>query len=75
VKFPASLRYDVNMSNVKLRAEIKNAVDQIAPNRLESLANYVTFLTQPSLRDRLERADQAIATSEGRNWRKVRTDV
>jgi len=63
------------MSAVKLRAEIKKAVDRLAPERLGSLADYVNFLTRPSLRERLVSADKAVASGKTTNWRKVRSDV
>jgi hypothetical protein len=63
------------MSTAELRREIKKAVDQLPAERLTSLADYVTFLNRPSLNERLQAADQAIAAGKGRNWRKARTDV
>jgi len=63
------------MSSVKLRREIKKAVDQIPPERLESLADFVSFLTRPSLAQRIETAENDIKAGEGVNWRKVRSDV
>jgi hypothetical protein len=63
------------MSAVELRREIKKAVDKLAPARLESLADYVNFLTRPKLDERLEAAEKAIAAGKGVNWRKVRPDV
>lgn len=63
------------MSTVKLRGEIKKAVDQLAPDRLASLADYVSFLTRPSLAQRLASAEKAIKAGKGTDWRKVRSDV
>jgi hypothetical protein len=63
------------MSTLELRREIKKAVDRLPPDRLESLADYVHFLTRPSLAQRLDEAEKAIAAGRGINWRKVRTDV
>jgi hypothetical protein len=63
------------MSTLKLRREIKKAIDRLPPERLESLADYVYFLTRPSLARRLEEAEKAIASGQGLNWRKVRSDV
>lgn len=63
------------MSNVKLRAQIKKAVDRVAPERLASLADYVSFLTRPSLAQRLASAQKAVASGKVTNWRKVRSDV
>lgn len=63
------------MSTVKLRTEIKKAVDQLPPERLTSLADYVSFLTRPSLTQRLAQAEKAVAAGKTTNWRKVRSDV
>jgi hypothetical protein len=63
------------MSTVQLRREIKKAVDQLPPERLESLADYVSFLNRPPLLHRLKEAEKAIAQGLGVNWRKVRKDV
>jgi hypothetical protein len=71
-----SVVYDlVIMSTVQLRREIKKAVDQLPPERLASLADYVHFLTRPSLEKRLAAAEKAIASGKAVNWRKVRSDV
>jgi hypothetical protein len=63
------------MSALKLRQEIKKAVDQLPRDRLESLADYVQYLTRPTLARRLAAAEKAIAAGKGVNWRKVRRDV
>ena len=63
------------MNTVKLRREIKKAIDRLPPERLESLADYVHFLIQPPLPQRLKEAENAIASGRGLNWRKVRSDV
>jgi hypothetical protein len=63
------------MSAVELRREIKKAVDKLPPARLESLADYVNFLTRPGLDKRLAAAEKSIASDKGINWRKVRSDV
>jgi hypothetical protein len=63
------------MNTLKLRREIKKAIDRLPPERLESLADYVHFLTRPSLTRRLDKAEKAIAAGQGLNWRKVRSDV
>jgi hypothetical protein len=47
----------------------------VPPDRLESLADYVRFLNQPSLIDRVAAAEKAIDSGKGVNWRKVRRDV
>ncbi|MGA2583853.1 MAG: hypothetical protein ABSG31_11295 [Tepidisphaeraceae bacterium] len=63
------------MSTVELRRKIKSAVDRLPPKRLESLADYVRFLDQPPLMDRIAAAEKAIAAGKGVSWRKVRSDV
>ena len=63
------------MNSLELRRAIKKAIDRLPPERLESLADYVYFLTRPSLAQRLEEAEKAIASGQGLHWRKVRSDV
>ena len=63
------------MSTVELRRRIKKEIDRLPPRRLESLADYVAYLTRPPLTQRLAAAEKAIASGKGVNWRKVRTDV
>ena len=63
------------MTTAEIRREIKKAIDQLPPARLASLADYVQFLTRPSLEQRLIAAEEAIAEGMGINWRKVRKDV
>lgn len=63
------------MTIAEIRREIKKAIDGLPPERLASLADYVQFLTRPSLEKRLAAAEAAIAEGKGVNWRKVRKDV
>jgi hypothetical protein len=63
------------MSKSELRREIKKAVDKLPPERLESLADYVHFLSKAPLMQRIEAAEQDIAAGQGKNWREVRADV
>jgi hypothetical protein len=63
------------MNTLELRREIKKAIDKLPAERLKSLADYVHFLTRPSLARRLKNAEKAIASGQGLNWRKVRSDV
>jgi hypothetical protein len=63
------------MSTSELRKVIKKAVDKVPPERLESLADYVQYLSRPSLDNRIRDAEQAIEEGKGRNWRAVRSDV
>ncbi|MCE9528320.1 MAG: hypothetical protein K8R36_19935 [Planctomycetales bacterium] len=63
------------MTTAEIRREIKKAVDQLPPERLSSLADYVQFLARPSLEQRIAEGKKAIAEGGGVNWRKVRKDV
>lgn len=63
------------MTATELRREIKKAVDNLPQDRLTSLADYVHFLSRPSLAQRIEKAEQEFASGNGANWRKVRSDV
>ena len=63
------------MSTVQLRRKIKSDIDRLPPKRLEALADYVRFLNQPPLIDRVIAAEKAIGSGKGVNWRKVRSDV
>jgi hypothetical protein len=67
--------YNADMSTVELRRKIKIAVDRLPPKRLESLADYVRFLDQPPLMERIAAAEKAIAAGKGVSWCKVRSDV
>jgi hypothetical protein len=63
------------MTTNQLRREIKKAVDELPPERLESLADYVKFLSRSSLEQRLKDAEEAFAAGKAVNWRHVRSDV
>ena len=63
------------MSTADLRRDIKKAIDRLPKKRLESLADYVQFLTRSPLSERLIENEKAIASRKGVNWRKVRSDV
>jgi len=63
------------MSTVELRRRIKKQIDQIPPSRLATLAEYVRFLNQPPLIDRVIAAEKAIARGKGVNWREVPANV
>jgi len=63
------------MSKTELRREIKKAVDRLPPDRLESLADYVQYLSRPSLEERITVAKKDIAAGKGVSWRTVRRDV
>jgi hypothetical protein len=63
------------MSTIKLRRELKKAIDSLPPERLESVADYIAFLNRPPLLCRIAEAEKAIAEGKEVNWRKVRSDV
>lgn len=63
------------MTTADLRKEIKKAIDQLPPDRLASLADYVDFLGRPALPERLKTGQKQIAAGRGTNWRRVRSDV
>ena len=63
----------MSTATTKLRTEIKKAVDRLPPERLASLADYVRFLTRPSLARKIARAEKAVAVGKVTNWRKVRS--
>jgi hypothetical protein len=60
---------------IELYREIKKIVDQLPPDRLASLADYVHFLGRPPLPRRIKAAEKAGAAGRGVNWRKIRFDV
>lgn len=63
------------MTDALLRREIKKAIDRLPVDRLPSLADYVAFLDRPTLRQRVDKAEQDLTSNKGVNWRKVRDDV
>jgi len=63
------------MSTVELRRQIKKQIDRLPPKSLATLAEYVQFLDRPALTERVAAAEKAIASGNGVNWRKVRSDV
>lgn len=63
------------MSTFEIRREIKKAVDKLPPERLESVADFVAFLSRPPLAKRITDAEKALDAGKGVNWRKVRDDV
>lgn len=63
------------MSTAELRRRIKLTIDRLPAGRLESVADYVAFMSRPPLPQRLAIAERAIASGKGVNWRKVRRDV
>jgi hypothetical protein len=63
------------MTTVELRGKLKKVIDAMPSRRLESLADYVQFLSRPPMKRRLRAAAKAISAGKGVNWRKVRLDV
>ena len=63
------------MSSPKLRQQIKKAVDRVPTERLQSLAEYIQFLSRPPLVHLVERAEKAITTGQSVPWRSVRDDL
>lgn len=63
------------MTHAQLVREIKKVIEQLPPDRLESVADYVNYLNRPSLQRRIASAEHAIAAGKGVSWRKVRQDV
>jgi len=63
------------MDTTELRRRIKNEVDHVPADRLDSLADYVQFLSQPTLAERLTAAQRDMKAGKGVAWREVRADV
>ena len=63
------------MSEAFLRREIKKSIDQLPVDRLTSLADYIAFLIQPTLVQRIKKAERDLKANKGVNWREVRDDV
>ena len=63
------------MSGAALRREIKKAVDQLPPDQLKSVADFVAFLNRPKLEERIKKAERALKAGKGIDWTTVRDDV
>ncbi|MFN0053421.1 MAG: hypothetical protein ACKV0T_14655 [Planctomycetales bacterium] len=63
------------MTETLLRREIKKAIDRLPVDRLTSLADYIAFLTHPSIGTQIEQAERDLQAGRGVEWRQVRTDV
>jgi hypothetical protein len=63
------------MSEFLLRRDIKKAVDRLPGDRLTSVADYIAFLTRPTLGQQIAAAERDLKANKGINWRKVRVDV
>jgi hypothetical protein len=63
------------MSVPNLRREIKKSIDRVPVERLVSLADFVEFLSRPSLTERLADAEAELKAGKGANWRKVGRNV
>ena len=66
--------YNCCMSTAELRREIKQLIDKLPPDRLESLAGFIETMNRPLTR-RIKQAERSIAKGKGTAWRKVRKDV
>ena len=63
------------MSKAALRREIKKAVDRLSEDRLESVADYIAFVNRPTMKQRIQKAEEEFKANKGIDWRKVREDV
>jgi len=63
------------MSAATLRRELKKAIDRLSLDRLESVADYIAFMNRPTLKERLQKAEEEFKANKGIDWRKVRDDV
>ena len=63
------------MSNAALRREIKKAVDSLSDDRLGTVADYIAFVNRPTLKQRIEKAEEEFKAKKGIDWRKMRDDV
>lgn len=63
------------MAQATLRRKIKKEIDRLPDDRLESISDYIAFLNQKWLRERIEKAERDLKAGKGIDWRKVRNDV
>lgn len=63
------------MTESSLRRELKKALDHLPVDRLSSVADYIAFLTRPTLGQQIEKAERDLKANKGVNWRTVRSDV
>jgi hypothetical protein len=63
------------MASASLRREIKKAIDRLPEDRLASIADYIAFVSRPTLKQRVEKAEEEFKANKGINWRQVRDDV
>jgi hypothetical protein len=63
------------MADPLLRREIKKAIDRLPADRLASVADYIAFLSRPTLRQRIDNAERDLEAKKGVSWRAVRDDV
>lgn len=63
------------MTESSLRRELKKALDRLPVDRLSSVADYIAFLTRPTLVQQMEKAERDLKLNKGVNWRSVRNDV
>jgi hypothetical protein len=55
------------MSETTLRRQIKRAVNRLPRDRLASLADFVAFLSPPTLPEQIERAERELKAGKGFN--------
>jgi hypothetical protein len=63
------------MSSAALRRELKKAIDRLPLDRLASVADFIAFVDRPTLKQRVEKAEEEFKAGKGIDWRKVRDDV
>jgi hypothetical protein len=63
------------MTDAILRRELKKALDQLPPDRLSSVADFIAFLNRPTFGEQIEKAERELKAKKGVAWRKVRKDV
>ena len=63
------------MTESNMRLEIKKAVDHLPVEKLHSVADYIAFLSRPTLGQQIEKAERDLKANRGVDWRKVREDV
>jgi hypothetical protein len=68
-------RAEIDMSANALRRELKKAIDRLPPERLETVADFIAFVNRPTLKQRVQKAEEEFKANKGTNWRKVRDDV
>lgn len=63
------------MTDIALKSRIKKAVDKMPREKLASVADYIAFLSRPTLAERLKVAERDARKGNLTPWRAVRKDV